>query len=117
MVASAGTYGPRCPENGGIRVTLEGGDDNDDDEANQRRRSRQTADGRSLEDDGGEGGVGEGEDDDDDDEGVSMTVAVKVLKESAGVEAEVDFMREVDIMSAFSHDNILALIGIVEKGG
>ncbi|XP_021942304.1 tyrosine-protein kinase transmembrane receptor Ror-like isoform X2 [Zootermopsis nevadensis] len=40
-------------------------------------------------------------------------VAVKVLKESATREAEEDFMREVDIMSAFRHCNILSLIGVV----
>ncbi|XP_066948830.1 tyrosine-protein kinase transmembrane receptor Ror-like [Macrobrachium rosenbergii] len=50
---------------------------------------------------------------------VSTTVAVKVLKESASREAEADFMREVEIMSAFRHENILSLIGIVgtEPGG
>lgn len=41
------------------------------------------------------------------------TVAVKVLKETATREAEEDFMREVDIMSAFRHSNILSLIGVV----
>ncbi|GLV38614.1 Ror [Carabus blaptoides fortunei] len=40
-------------------------------------------------------------------------VAIKVLKESASREAEEDFMREVDIMSAFRHANILSLIGVV----
>ncbi|XP_042212937.1 mast/stem cell growth factor receptor kita-like isoform X2 [Homarus americanus] len=55
----------------------------------------------------GEGG-GTGEE-----EEVNLTVAVKVLKESAGVEAEADFRREVEIMSAFKHENILSLIGIV----
>ncbi|XP_071524377.1 uncharacterized protein [Panulirus ornatus] len=50
---------------------------------------------------------------------VSLTVAVKVLKECAGMEAEADFLREVENMSAFRHDNILSLIGIVvtETGG
>ncbi|XP_064121915.1 tyrosine-protein kinase transmembrane receptor Ror-like [Macrobrachium nipponense] len=50
---------------------------------------------------------------------VSTTVAVKVLKESASREAEADFLREVEIMSAFRHENILSLIGIVgtEPGG
>lgn len=42
-------------------------------------------------------------------------VAVKVLKESASREAEEDFMREVDIMSAFRHPNILTLIGVVPR--
>ena len=43
-------------------------------------------------------------------------VAVKVLKDSASREAEEDFMREVDIMSAFRHTNILSLIGVVLRG-
>lgn len=43
-------------------------------------------------------------------------VAIKVLKESASREAEEDFMREVDIMSAFRHANILSLIGVVLRG-
>jgi serine/threonine protein kinase len=43
-------------------------------------------------------------------------VAVKVLKEMATREAEEDFMREVDIMSAFRHSNILSLIGVVLRG-
>jgi serine/threonine protein kinase len=43
-------------------------------------------------------------------------VAVKVLKETATREAEEDFMREVDIMSAFRHCNILSLIGVVLRG-
>ena len=43
-------------------------------------------------------------------------VAVKVLKETATREAEEDFMREVDIMSAFRHSNILSLIGVVLRG-
>ncbi|GFG30260.1 hypothetical protein Cfor_11804, partial [Coptotermes formosanus] len=42
-------------------------------------------------------------------------VAVKVLKETATREAEEDFMREVDIMSAFRHTNILSLIGVVVR--
>lgn len=40
-------------------------------------------------------------------------VAVKVLKESASREVEDDFMREVDIMSTFCHQNILLLKGVV----
>lgn len=44
------------------------------------------------------------------------TVAIKVLKESATREAEEDFMREVEIMSAFKHGNILSLIGVTLKG-
>ncbi|XP_045766086.1 tyrosine-protein kinase transmembrane receptor Ror-like isoform X2 [Maniola jurtina] len=42
-------------------------------------------------------------------------VAIKVLKEIAGRSAEQDFMREVNIMSAFRHPNILSLIGVVYK--
>nr|XP_022901749.1 tyrosine-protein kinase transmembrane receptor Ror-like [Onthophagus taurus] len=40
-------------------------------------------------------------------------VAIKVLKETASREAEEDFLREVDIMSAFRHTNILSLLGVV----
>ncbi|OXU17605.1 hypothetical protein TSAR_008518 [Trichomalopsis sarcophagae] len=40
-------------------------------------------------------------------------VAIKVLKDTASREAEEDFMREVDIMSTFRHDNILSLVGVV----
>ncbi|XP_017769848.1 PREDICTED: BDNF/NT-3 growth factors receptor-like [Nicrophorus vespilloides] len=43
-------------------------------------------------------------------------VAIKVLKESATQEAEEDFLREVDIMSAFKHKNILSLLGVVQRG-
>lgn len=43
-------------------------------------------------------------------------MAVKVIKESVSARGEEDFMREVEIMSAFSHPNILTLIGIVAKG-
>jgi serine/threonine protein kinase len=43
-------------------------------------------------------------------------VAIKVLKESAGRSAEEDFVREVSIMSAFRHPNILTLVGIVYRG-
>lgn len=42
-------------------------------------------------------------------------VAVKVLKDSASRDAEDDFMREVETMSAFRHDNILSLIGVVQR--
>lgn len=47
---------------------------------------------------------------------VVETVAIKVLKETASLEAEEDFMREVDIMSTFRHKNILTLIGVVLRG-
>lgn len=43
-------------------------------------------------------------------------VAIKVLKESAGRSAEEDFVREVSIMSAFRHPNILTLVGVVYRG-
>lgn len=43
-------------------------------------------------------------------------VAIKVLKETATREAEEDFLREVDIMSAFRHSNILSLLGVVLRG-
>jgi len=41
------------------------------------------------------------------------TVAVKVLKDGASKQAEEDFMREVEIMSTFRHENILTLLGVV----
>ncbi|KAF7996941.1 hypothetical protein HCN44_002587 [Aphidius gifuensis] len=41
-------------------------------------------------------------------------IAVKVLKDLASSEAEEDFMREVETMSSFKHENILSLIGIVQ---
>ncbi|XP_043274530.1 muscle, skeletal receptor tyrosine-protein kinase-like isoform X2 [Venturia canescens] len=43
------------------------------------------------------------------------TVAIKVLKDSATREAEEDFMREVEIMSSFRHENILSLLGVVPR--
>lgn len=43
-------------------------------------------------------------------------MAIKVLKESVGRSAEEDFVREVSIMSAFRHPNILSLIGVVYRG-
>lgn len=43
-------------------------------------------------------------------------MAIKVLKESAGRSAEEDFVREVSIMSAFRHPNILSLVGVVYRG-
>ncbi|CAH0557393.1 unnamed protein product, partial [Brassicogethes aeneus] len=44
-------------------------------------------------------------------------VAIKVLKETASREAEEDFLREVEIMSAFKHPNILSLLGVVLREG
>ncbi|CAH0700752.1 unnamed protein product [Spodoptera exigua] len=44
-----------------------------------------------------------------------QVVAIKVLKESAGRNAEEDFVREVSIMSAFRHPNILALVGVAYR--
>lgn len=49
-------------------------------------------------------------------DGSVLTVAIKVLKDSASHEAQLDFMREVEIMSSFNHSNILSLIGISHKG-
>ena len=43
-------------------------------------------------------------------------VAVKILKEGVSREAKEDFKREVEIMSAFDHENILKLIGVVAIG-
>lgn len=43
-------------------------------------------------------------------------MAVKVLKETATREAEEDFMREVEVMSAFQHPHILRLIGVMPRG-
>lgn len=43
-------------------------------------------------------------------------VAIKVLKENASREAEEDFLREVEIMSAFRHPNILSLLGMLIRG-
>ncbi|XP_018496592.1 BDNF/NT-3 growth factors receptor [Galendromus occidentalis] len=48
-------------------------------------------------------------------EGVSLNVAVKMLKDVASPEAMADFEREVLIMANFSHPNILKLIGVVYK--
>ena len=42
-------------------------------------------------------------------------VAVKVLKENVSNEIREDFEREVEIMSAFDHDNILKLVGVVTQ--
>ncbi|XP_026756936.1 muscle, skeletal receptor tyrosine-protein kinase-like isoform X1 [Galleria mellonella] len=44
-----------------------------------------------------------------------QVVAIKVLKESANRSAEEDFVREVSIMSAFRHPNILTLVGVVYR--
>ena len=46
-----------------------------------------------------------------------VKVAVKVLKEGATRETREDFRREVEIMSAFEHENILRLIGVVIPHG
>lgn len=51
-----------------------------------------------------------------DSEGAFVNVAVKVLKEGVSNEVRDDFEREVEIMSAFDHDNILKLIGTVSSG-
>ncbi|GBN31093.1 hypothetical protein AVEN_48523-1 [Araneus ventricosus] len=44
-------------------------------------------------------------------------VAVKTLKDNFNQDAQTDFEREVEIMSSFSHENILKLEGIVFKEG
>ncbi|KAH0953922.1 hypothetical protein HN011_004321 [Eciton burchellii] len=44
-------------------------------------------------------------------------VAIKILKETATREVETDFMQEVETMSAFHHENILSLKGIVYHNG
>ena len=46
----------------------------------------------------------------------TKSVAVKILKEGVSREASEDFKREVEIMSAFDHENILKLIGVVAIG-
>lgn len=38
-------------------------------------------------------------------------VAIKVLKDNANLDAHEDFMREIEIMTYFRHENILTLIG------
>ncbi|XP_070188150.1 uncharacterized protein [Littorina saxatilis] len=45
----------------------------------------------------------------------NQLVAVKVLKENVSNEIREDFEREVEIMSAFDHDNILKLVGVVTQ--
>ncbi|GAB6024093.1 hypothetical protein CHUAL_008807 [Chamberlinius hualienensis] len=40
-------------------------------------------------------------------------VAIKILKENSTSEIQLDFLREVEIMSSFEHENILALLGVV----
>ncbi|XP_050529113.1 tyrosine-protein kinase transmembrane receptor Ror-like [Daktulosphaira vitifoliae] len=45
-------------------------------------------------------------------DGKVETVAIKVLKDHANAEAKEDFMREVEIMTYFRHQNILTLIGV-----
>ncbi|GFQ97410.1 tyrosine-protein kinase transmembrane receptor Ror [Trichonephila clavata] len=40
-------------------------------------------------------------------------VAVKTLKDNYNQDAQTDFEREVEIISAFSHENILKLEGVV----
>jgi len=49
-------------------------------------------------------------------DGSSVTVAVKMLKESATRETEEDFLREVEVMSGFRHQHILTLLGVVPRG-
>ncbi|KAJ8320327.1 hypothetical protein KUTeg_001914 [Tegillarca granosa] len=49
------------------------------------------------------------------DDSQSTPVAVKVLKEGVSNEVREDFQREVEIMSAFDHDNILKLLGVITR--
>ena len=46
----------------------------------------------------------------------SSVAAVKVLKKDASADALNDFLGEIKIMSAFKHDHILSLMGLVEAG-
>ncbi|CAD5121139.1 DgyrCDS9675 [Dimorphilus gyrociliatus] len=45
----------------------------------------------------------------------NILVAVKILKPGVCSEAKCDFLKEIDTMSAFDHENILKLIGIVVR--
>lgn len=45
----------------------------------------------------------------------ATNVAIKILKEGVSNEVKEDFEREVEIMSNFSHDNILSLLGVITK--
>ena len=47
----------------------------------------------------------------------TLTVAIKVLKAGLSVEAESDFEREIEILSAFNHQNIIKLLGICRCSG
>ncbi|GFY49241.1 uncharacterized protein TNIN_425021 [Trichonephila inaurata madagascariensis] len=49
-------------------------------------------------------------------DGIIRPVAVKTLKDNYNQDAQTDFEREVEIMSAFSHENILKLEGVVFRG-
>lgn len=48
--------------------------------------------------------------------GETLPVAVKTLKDHVSPEAQIDFEKEVEIMSSFRHDNILKLLGVVIRG-
>ncbi|GFT02316.1 hypothetical protein NPIL_146801 [Nephila pilipes] len=48
-------------------------------------------------------------------DGIIRPVAVKTLKDNYNQDAQTDFEREVEIMSAFTHENILKLEGVVFK--
>jgi serine/threonine protein kinase len=43
-------------------------------------------------------------------------VAAKTLSESASVDDQLSFLQEADIMSNFSHGNVLTLLGIINTG-
>ncbi|XP_037085289.1 NT-3 growth factor receptor-like [Pollicipes pollicipes] len=46
-------------------------------------------------------------------EGEPVNVAVKLLKETANVELQEDFIREVEIMASCRHQNIVSLLGVL----
>lgn len=49
-------------------------------------------------------------------DGKLETVAIKMLKDNSNSEAKEDFLREVEIMTYFRHQNILTLIGVCPEG-
>ena len=53
---------------------------------------------------------------DDDDKTVSLLVAIKKLKPDAGRGVRKAFEREVKLMSHFSHENIVSLLGVGSSG-
>ena len=49
-------------------------------------------------------------------DGEPVNVAVKLLKETANVELQEDFIREVEIMASCQHRNIVSLLGVLVQG-